>query len=137
MYLGVVESGQWMSLPLECGSWPTDASGNRVVPFVTILDSDGRHVTRDEQAAPLRDVGQHLYRRAIGPEFSAGSYVAIAEWQVASSTRNRVFVSSFTVLPGGDSRGAYVGLAYYRAPNADYVVGQTDTGMIEKRRRPH
>lgn len=141
MDLGTYQLGDWLQLAVVTGddppAWPTDASGNRTFPEISIIDSNGDFVTRGEKMVPkVGKTGFHRLSRGLGPEFTVGQYVVMIEWQESSSTMNRAVAAAFTVKAGGDSRGAIVGIHHYRTPRADFVVTQSDTGVLEKRRGP-
>lgn len=140
MDLGTYQLGEWMLLSVATGippAWPTDASANRVFPELSIIDENGDFVTRGEKMPPTSmKTGLHIMSRCLGPEFTVGQYVAIIEWQESSDTMNRSQVGVFKVIAGGDSRGALVGIAHFRTPRANFVVTQSDTGVLEQRRGP-
>lgn len=141
MFIGDFRLGDWVPFSLKTGdtvpSWPTDASGNRVFPKISIFDANGDYVTRDELMAPIAtETGLHILNRALGPEFSAGRYTVLYQWQIGSNTVNRQDASSFNIVAGGDSRGAIVGIHSYRTPRGTFVVTQSDSGTLEKRRGP-
>lgn len=140
MDLGTYQLGDWLTLQVVTGeppAWPTDASGNRVFPELSIVDENGDFVTRGEKLVPVSGkLGFHLLSRGLGPEFTVGHYVAFIEWQESSDTLNRATAGVFTVRAGGDTRGAIVGIHHYRTPRADFVVTQSDTGVLETRRGP-
>lgn len=140
MNLGTYQLGEWLTAQVVTGeppAWPTDASSNRTFPELSIFDENGDYVTRGEKLVPKSgQTGFHLLSRGLGPEFTVGPYVFLIEWQEGSNTFNRALEGAFTIIGGGDARGALVGIHHYRTPRGDFVVTQSDTGMLEKRKGP-
>jgi hypothetical protein len=136
MNLGTYQLGDWLPVPLLTGvAWPLDSSGDRVVPTLSIFDENYDFVTRGEDVVPIpTETGLHGAYRRLGPEFAAGFYTAIVEWDDAGN--NKAVQRVFRIKPGGHSSGAYVGLHFYEGRNSQYLVGMTDCGLIESRKGP-
>lgn len=138
MDLGRHQLGGWIPIHVATGtSWPVDSSGDRTIPTVMILDSNQDVVARGEEIPPSPDeTGLFCLERQIGPEFATGRYTTVMQWNDGAAAINRALLGTFEVVPGGNSAGAYVGLHFYRGRNVDYVVGMTDSGLVESRKGP-
>lgn len=138
MFLGYVQNGGWLTIPAHTGTaWPSDGSSARAFPTMSVFDVNGDVICQDEYVPPVPEhTGLHQVQRQIGPEFTAGRYSLLVSWQVGSNPVNRREFHTFEVRPGGESRGAYVGLQFFAASNADFVVGMLDCGRIETRKGP-
>ena len=138
MHFGRNQLGDWVPIHVATGtSWPVDGSGNRTIPTLTIIDSNQDIVCRDEEIPPSPDqTGLFCVERQLGPEFSVGNYTVLIRWNDGGSAVNRSILGNLEVIPGGDSRGAYVGLHFYRGTNVDYILGMTDSGRVEPRKGP-
>ena len=138
MFLGRKSQGDWLGIPLLTGtSWPASSGSVRSIPTVTVFDENQDVVTRDEELKPVTlKTGLHLGERQLGPEFAAGRYVMLVEWNDGGASVNRTALHTFEVVPVGHSAGAYVGLHFYRGQNSDYLLGMTDGGLVESRKGP-
>jgi hypothetical protein len=150
MNLGRVQQGDWLQIPLvtvtSSGAvgFPTDNTGAIAWPMLSIIDPTKTHQQLVMTDQPLTAInrhddnlkGRHALWQRIGPEFPVGVYYCYLQWQAGSATMNRRRVYVFQVVAGGDPKGAYTALAYYQQPQASFIVGQTDGGLLEARRNP-
>lgn len=150
MNLGRYQQGDWIPITVITDdasgntSWPTDASGATVYPFVSILNPSLTHqsVVIADQGMPAlnRDdanlLGYHRIWQRLGPEFPVGQYIVRVGWQSGSNSENRAVVHTFRVVAGGDDAGSYIAMTEYRVPHANHIVGFTDGGRLESRRNP-
>lgn len=150
MNLGRVQQGDWLRIPVwtqnttPAPAWPTDGSGNVVFPHFTIISPVLAHQVLVIQDAVMTAVkrgesaqlGHHYADQRIGPEFPAGFYYVLVDWQVASASVNRACLHIFEVVAGGDANGAYTALHCYEQPQATFLVGQLDSGRLDVRRNP-
>ena len=137
MFNGRHQQGDWLGVAVNTSVWPTDLAGARQPATVSFLDTNGRHVARDIELTPVPDItGQFRRPVYLGDEFDSGRYVGIVEWPVASNSNNYSDQFTFTVVPGGNAKGTIVGMEFFEAPNANFVVCQSDSGCLEARRNP-
>ena len=150
MNLGRFQQGDWLPIPVvtdnTSGSpaFPTDNAAAVVHPYLWIIDPTQTHQLLVLAEQPLAAIsrfdsnltGRHLLYQRIGPELPVGLYYVYLQWQAASATYNRRQVHTFQVVAGGDTKGAYTSLVFYERPHANFLVGQTDGGLLEARRNP-
>lgn len=150
MNLGRVQPGDWLQIPVVTNdasgfaAFPTDNTGAAVWPYLCIIDPTKTHQLLVIADQPLPAInrfdsnltGRHALWQRIGPEFPVGVYYCYIQWQAASATFNRRQIHTFQVVPGGDVKGAYTALTFYEQPQASFIVGQTDGGLLESRRNP-
>lgn len=150
MNLGRVQQGDWLQIPVVTfdssgfAAWPTDGSGNVVYPYLCIIDPTQSHTQLVMSDQPLTAVnrfdssitGLHALWQRIGPECPVGTYRCYVHWQAAASSSNRRHMDSFQVVAGGNVKGAYSAITFYEKPQASFIVGQTDGGLLEARRNP-
>jgi hypothetical protein len=138
MHFGRQQLGDWVPIHVATGtSWPVDSSGDRTIPTLTIFDSNSDVVCRDEEIPPApSQVGLFCVERQLGPEFAAGQYTVLIKWNDGAAASTRAIHGCLTVIPGGNSAGAYVGIHFYRGKNVDSIVGMTDSGLVESRKGP-
>lgn len=150
MNFGRVQQGDWLRIPVVTfdasgfAAWPTDGSANVVYPYLCIIDPTRTHALQVISDQPLTAVnrfdgsiaGLHSLWQRIGPEFPVGIYYCYTHWQAAASSSNRRRTDSFQVVAGGNVKGAYSAITFYDKPQASFIVGQTDGGLLEARRNP-
>ena len=150
MNLSRVQQGDWLLIPVVtanssgAAAFPTDSGGAVVWPYLSIVDPTLSHqllVLVDQPLTALSRfnsdlTGRHELWQRIGPEFPVGIYYVYIQWQAGSATFNRRRVYTFQVVAGGDTKGAYSAMTYYEQPQASWIVGQTDGGLLEARRNP-
>lgn len=150
MFLGRVQQGDWLRIPVWTAdasgfkAWPTDGSANTVFPYLWIIDPTKTHQMLILSEQPLTAVdrfdstqtGYHALQQRIGPELPVGVYYCYLQWQAASASYNRRQIHVFQVVAGGNTKGAYTSITFYEKPQASWIVGQTDGGLLEARRNP-
>lgn len=106
-------------------------------PTVDIYDSAGTKVVT-AKAIPIQDrygtTGLFFDHLLLDGTFSTGQYLVRYKW--AASGYDGVRISQFRVIAGGNVRGQYVSMTFYPRPFAKFLVGQTDSGTIERVRNP-
>jgi hypothetical protein len=65
---------------------------------------------------------------------ASGIYNCVFRWQ--SSTFNGVSLGSFEIVDGGGSNGNCVSMIYYNPPSGQFLVRQTDAGLLKQGRNP-
>lgn len=133
---GFYALGQLVPLRL----WTTNASGDPQVPdaapVACVLDEDGDCVDRFNMPALDQNVhdGWFSYRLGLDHRFATGAYTVLYTYLIDGTAYGRI--ERFEVIAGGDGLGTGVGLHFYRQPQADFLLLQTDTGVLKTRRNP-
>lgn len=150
MFRGRRQLGQF--LYLSCTPRGTDkgiAVAPTAAPTISIYDANNDAVIKHKKIPPQDPTADSFFGidqllqclDSIGPgygtvSFTAGNWYAVLyEWSSGGS--NYAKVDRFYVLPGGDCKGAYTALTFYERPHADFLVGATENGTVEKRRGPY
>jgi hypothetical protein len=104
-------------------------------PTVKFFDSAG-NLDRTLRLEPMRPAGSAVFGvdAFLGPDFAAGFYAWLATWAISASARAANGV--FEVIPGGHEKGGYQRLEPFYPPQADYLVGETESGAIEFLKNP-
>lgn len=117
------ESGAQES-PVECPSMRIYDSGGTAVVSKKIPPSQDRTVR-----------GLFHYAQFLGPEFSEGRHYVVYEWMTSGGYFGQE-TDCFMILPGGSAVGNVISLFFFDRPEAKFVVGQTDAGVILLKRNP-
>lgn len=138
MYLGEYFQGEWVSVPLVTANTSDVEADADAAPTVSIYKASDTPITGadDETMAPFAQgerVGFFNRDFQLDSNFTAGRYIVLVEYTITSDKADLHF---FEVVAGGDDKGAYVAMFYYRRPHANYIVGQRDDGELEFRRGP-
>lgn len=137
MYLGRFQLGEFVPLSLDCRTTAATEVSPTAAPTVSIYKTNDTAVLDAKSLAPYikgQLTGHFRGEVFLNSSYSAGRYHGIFSWASGGSTYRQEF--SFEVVAGGNVKGEYIGLRYYRRPHADYVVGLTDGGVLEFRRNP-
>ncbi len=97
----------------------------------------GRFIQGDRM--PIQDrfavVGFFQYPLLLGSLFPAGQYRVIYQWTIAGNPFSEV--ASFEVVgTAGHPDGAGLSMIWYSRPTSDFVLFQTESGRIIRRRNP-
>lgn len=137
-YLGRYRQGEELLLVVPCDDGGAAPAWPDVAPTVTFHKPDGTVALHRVMAADLQGVTDGVFRlpQFLNSQFSTtGAYRAVVRYEDASD-RARVLVGHFRVLGGGDTDGAVVSMRPVRRPDANYLVYQTDGGILARGRNP-
>lgn len=136
-YLGRHQLGDWVPIAVKCYDETVAPQNPDAAPTLTIYDNDGA-VALSVGSIPVyqKNVKTGLFRTEVqlDSNFSAGQYAALVEW--TEGTHDGKELSRFEVVGGGHASGAYLQIHEYKTPQAKYLVGSTDAGVLESRRSP-
>jgi len=103
---------------------------------MTIYDNSGVLVV-SKRIPPIEQTaitGLFGIMQPLNSSFAAGRYWVYYSYLV--STTQRCAVDSFEILAGGNSGGQVISLAFLDRPDADWMVGQLDSGASIVARGP-
>lgn len=139
MYRGRYQLGDEVLIGVQC----TDESGNPAAPdaapTMTIYADDGSKPV-ENKAIPPKDraestgLFEHFVR--LGSDFAAGAYSVLYKWATGDGDFHGQAVDHFEILPGGHVDGTVLGLHYFDAGHAQFLVQQTDAGLIKAGKNP-
>lgn len=125
----------------HCRVQCTDANDSPVAPdacpTIDVYAADDTKVI-DAKKIPLQDkavaTGLFYYPLLLNGAFAAGSYRVRYKWTVSGF--NGVAIETFEVVGGGHGDGQYISAFYLHRPFADFLIGQTDGGVIDRVKNP-
>jgi hypothetical protein len=139
MYRGRYQLGDEALVGVQC----TDADGNPAAPdaapTMTVYSAAGAKPV-ENKAIPPKDrsnatgLFEHFIR--LGSDFAEGVYTALYKWTTGGGAFSGRAVDTFEVLPGGHVDGTVLGLHYYDAGHAQFLVQQTDAGLLKAGKNP-
>jgi hypothetical protein len=141
MYRGRIMQGQELTLGLRTLNGSNVPTAPDAAPTFEIYgESSGTRVLTQKFIPPLDRYGTAVpatvwqYNQFMDERLSAGRYTIVYRWTISSFYGTAL--DSFEVVAGGNPKGTAISSYYYRRPNADFVVQQTDAGRIIKGRNP-
>lgn len=132
-----LEQGRELPLTVRC----VDASGTPLVPdqppAVLVYDAAGTKLLSALMWPLDRYRAAGVFRRLLflGTSYPAGYYRVAFAWSKDGVSYLRC--GHFTVLPGGDARGALVSAHFLERPWANFVVTRADDGTAGLNRNPY
>lgn len=136
-FLGNFQLGEYVTGNLQTwGSGNTEGTASSA-PTISVYKDSDTPILSAIKCAPQdkpTTIGWHSYSFFLDTNFSAGRYIVRGTWTVSGSQRSAV--QFFVVEPGGNVKGAAIGLYFYHRPHADYVIQYSDGGDLEYRRNP-
>lgn len=135
-YLGRYILGQVVPLFF----WSRNGSGTPTAPadapLATIYDSSGNTVL--SLYMPIADqantTGFFEHLLSLDSRFSVGYYDCVITASVSGTSK--VAVVSFQIVAGGNVDGSGIAMHYFNSPHRDFLLLQTDTGILRKLRNP-
>lgn len=135
MYLGQHQVGKTLDLYLQC----TDADGVKAmptyVPFIKVWIGSSLIIAAE---MPLVDkniqVGLFRFPLFLGVGFSAGHGTAEMHYRVGNKIGMEL--RTFEIVAGGHVSGQVLGSFFYRRPQANFIVYQTESGEIRRGKNP-
>lgn len=136
MYRGRRVLGQEICLGVLCVNGSRVPSEPTAAPTLSIY-SDSARVVGGLTIPPADRYGSPGYFQRkvfLDGRFTTGQYRAVMRYTIGAY--EGVAVDTFEIVPGGDAAGTPIAMYFYRRPNCDWVIQQTDAGTILKRRNP-
>jgi hypothetical protein len=139
VFRGQHQLGAEVPVGVQC----TDASGEPAAPdaapTITIYSAAGAKIVENKKIPPkdrADSLGffEHFVR--LGSDFTVGAYSVLYKWATGGGAFSGCAVDYFEVIPGGSSDGTVLGLHYYDAGHAQFLVQQTDAGIIKTGKNP-
>ena len=138
MFLGRLQLGQWLDLNLQCG----DANHTPAIPvdcpMMTIRRaSDSVAVYTKEMPITEKQgvpIGLFTAKVFLGSAFNVGQYTVEIAYTVGSFTD--VQTRTFRIIESGNPNGQVIGMAFFRRPNRDNILYQTESGRILRGSNP-
>jgi hypothetical protein len=128
-WLGRFQLGDFVGLIVQCKDQNGVPTMPDNVPISRFFDPNGTFIgithlpTLERFATP----GLFQLTLPISSIFSTqGNWRVISTYSIGSFTG--IDENTFEVVPGGEARGNVISMYYYRRPDADYIVFQTDNG---------
>ena len=126
---------------VECRVQCYDADGAPVIPdacpTIDIYDSTFTSVLAAKKIPPQDKNGASglfYYRQHLSNVFATGRYTILYKWTASAFSGQEL--STFEVVAGGDGYGQYISCFYLKRPFADFLLGQTDGGVIDRVKNP-
>ena len=136
MFAGHYLLGQLLPLRLwvvdsnDAGTEPDSA------PIAAVYDSSGTKVA--SYTLPCREqntvTGWFEDVANLDNRYSTGRYTTLYTYLLDGVAQGRI--EQWEIVAGGDGVGSGVGLYFYRQPQADFLLLQTDRGILKTRRNP-
>lgn len=139
MYRGRYQLGDEARIGVQC----TDSGGTPAAPdaapTITVYSSSGAKIVENKAIPPkdrARATGffEHFVR--LGSDFAAGFYTVLYKWATGGGAFNGRAVDHFEILPGGSADGTVLALHYFDAGHAQFLVQQTDAGLVKAGKNP-
>ena len=136
MFANRYQLGKRIPLQVRC----KDGSGTPTLPasapVVRIFTVAGAFVL--SQKIPIVDSDDStaffLYSLLLDSRFSVGQYFAVYDYAVGGTQKSKE--DWFEVLAGGNADGNGISMYYMRQPGRDFVLVQTDGGLLRRLRNP-
>lgn len=136
MYLGRVQLGEWLTVPLNTDD-RLQPTAPPAAPSLAVFDHTGAKVAQAlVPAADLAGVtGLFAARIRLGATFATGRYLVCLQYRTAGGA-SRLKAAHFDVVAGGDANGAIVAMTFYQRPQANYLVCRLDSDQRLLARNP-
>lgn len=136
MFLGHYQLGDLVPISVwtrTAADTPTEPDD---VPAVHVMDSDGDvSVGRTIPIVDRMDVtGYFLYRINLNENFAAGYWTVHITYAIGGN--HFAETRQFEILAGGNAEGNGIAMYFFKPPNNDYVLMQTDRGTLKRLRNP-
>lgn len=135
-YLGRYRLGEIVPIILQTLDDSLTPTNPTNAPVAVVYDSSDSAVRSVK--LPIMDqadvTGLFHYPLSLDNVFSAGTHEVIVHFTVGSTIK--VVILSFEIVAGGDYDGSGIEMYYFRHPLRNYLLLQTDAGLIRKLRNP-
>ncbi len=135
-FSGRHQLGNLLPLSVRCVDGNGTPTLPATAPMARIFDDDGLLVTT--QKLPLTDspdtTALFSFPFTLGSEFTTGLHTVLYDYAVSGTHRS--VEDHFQIVPGGDADGNGISMYYMRQPSRDFVLVQTDSGLLRRLRNP-
>jgi hypothetical protein len=137
MFLSRYQLGDMLPLSIRCKNTSSTPTLPAAAPSARIFEDAGGTLVVDKRL-PLHDdpdsVAFFLFPLCLDSRFSTGRYTVLYDYVVGGTHRS--FESRFEVVAGGNADGHGISMYYMRQPSRDFVLVQTDGGLLRRLRNP-
>jgi hypothetical protein len=136
MYLGRYSQGDYVLLSV----WTRNANGTPLLPDSAPVASISQGTQLVQSLPmPIRDrfavVGFFQFPLLLGTLYTAGQYRVLFQWTISGTAY--ADVAGFEVVGvAGHPDGAGLAMIWYARPTSNFVLVQTESGRIIRRRNP-
>lgn len=137
MYLGRQQLGTWLDSYLQVVNANKTPLMPDAVPTIKIRRASDNAVVYSglmPVVDKVANVGLFCSRLFLGSGYSVG-YHDVEMFYVAGGAGFTV-IRNFEVMPAGDAKGQVLSMAYCHFPQAEFVVYQTEAGLILRGKSP-
>ena len=139
VYRGRVQLGQEITLGVQvhdANDTPAEPTTAANGPWIEVWSTSAKVLTG--KTIPIQDrygaTGYFQYNLFLDARFTAGQYKCL--YRFVTGTYYGLDEDTFEIVAGGNVSGALLGMAFYSRPHADFLVWQTDGGVVQKGRNP-
>lgn len=136
MFIGYYQLGDILPLRVHCVDSANQDYEPDAVPSVHIYDSSGNADWSGQ--IPIDDrqnvTGYFRFRLNLSSAFNTGRYTILYNYIIDST--NYAKIEEFEIIAGGDNEGNGFAMHFFRQPAADFVLLQTDGGLLKKLANP-
>jgi hypothetical protein len=136
MFRGRYRLGDLFPLSVWCRNAAGTPTLPDAAPRVRITDADGDFVLA--QKIPIIDpddiTGLFRYRLSLDSRFSTGTYHVSYQYEIGGTAYGKT--EDLEIVAGGHTDGAGISMYYMRQSPKDFVLLQTDGGLLRKLRNP-
>lgn len=134
MYAGNYQLGDLYPLQVLCTAsdasvLPDDAPRAVVYDNTGVVESTLMPVTDSRNTT-----GRFHFLVNLDGKYSVGYHWVLYQYYVSSTLHTKL--ESFEIVAGGDVNGSGISMEYFRRPPNDYVLVQSDTGVLYRRKNP-
>ena len=134
MYRGEYQLGDLFALQLFTDSSgtptnPTSAPRARVYSSSAFVEDHLLPITDSRNVA-----GRFWFCIPLSSKYSAGYYFVQYTYVISGTTKSTM--ESFRILAGGDSSGTGISMQHFRRPPDDFIMLQTDGGVLLNKKNP-
>ena len=139
MYRGRYQLGDEATIGVQCTNADGTPTAPDAAPTITVYAADGETIVIDKPIPPkdrAASTGLFEHFLRLGSDYEAGAYSALYKWTTNDGGFAGRAVDHFEILPGGSADGTVLGLHYYDAGHAQFLVQQTDAGFVKAGKNP-
>lgn len=127
--------GDHFDCRVQCTTSTGAAVAPNACPTITITGPTSPVTSKkippqDPTGAP----GLFFYRQFLGNNFAVGTYTVSYAWTASAYSGSAS--ETFDVVAGGDGGGQFISAFYLKRPFADFLLGQTDGGLVDRVKNP-
>lgn len=138
MYRGQAQLGEEIYVGVPCRNASRSPALPDESPTMRVYDHTGTLVV--SRQIPVQDrygtTGLFADRLFLGSLFNVGRYFVLYTWTTDSGAFSGAELDLFDILTGGDADGQFLSLFFVETAQADFLVGQTNGGILTHNRNP-